>query len=429
MNEEIPDLVAVEVRDFRGCHFARIDFDKVVTVLGGKNSAGKTSVVDGIRAVFDVTQKTMPADPVRDGADEARVWADLGTMTVERIIPADAESKPTLRVKRLDGKPVTAAQRTLAEMYDAAAFDPSEFVTMPKDKQDWAFRETFGINLDDLDAEHKAKFDERSAVNREVKQLEGQLAAADHYPGAPAEETTTAELVAELEQHDRWAAEMNLRSSAHARAKEAHDKAQADVERLMRELEQARNVFADAMVALSAAHRQLNEDAPKRPGATRDDITTRIANADETNRKVRSNKQRAELTRRINTKKAESDALTKQLERIKEQKVERISKVEFPIPGLGFDELGPSYNGHPLKQCGEAELWVLACAICMTRNPKLKFVLIRRGSQIDDESLAAVYQMAKAKGFKVLLEIVTRTPEDEKRADVMMRNGVSEVRS
>jgi AAA ATPase domain len=419
--DQQPELLAVEVRNFKGVRFARIDFKKAVTVLGGKNSAGKTSLLDGLRSAFE-TNRNLPADPIHDDADQARLFVDLGTMTIEKVITATPEGPKTkVTVRDVNGDKVSRPQEELAEHYDSLCFDPSMFVTMSKDEQDRTLKDAIGLDLSDIERDHAAKYQERTEVGREVKRLEGRFSEKTHFPDAPAEETTTAEVLAELERHDRWAAEVNALSEEHAKAKREEERAKTA-------LDEAAARHVATLVTLSAAAGAL-KTAPVRPTAPRDELKSRAESLDATNKKVRSNKDRATIGSELQTKRAKVDELTLELKRLDDAKKTRISESKFPIEGLGFDELGPSLNGHPLKQCGEAELWSLSCALCMAKNPKLKFALIRRGSQLDDDAMLKLQSMAQERGFRLLIEVVTRKPEDELGVDVMMRNGIGEQRT
>jgi hypothetical protein len=61
------------------------------------------------------------------------------------------------------------------------------------------------------------------------------------------------------------------------------------------------------------------------------------------------------------------------------------------------------YNGLPLNQAGSAEQLRVATAIGIAQNPKLKALLIRDGSLLDDDNLALIKQVASE--FKAMLWI------------------------
>src|SRR5688572_21812895 len=133
MDTTTKKLLAVEVRDFKRVRYCRIDFTEAVTLIGGRNSQGKSSLLDGIRAAA-AGDKDLPADPIRDGADEARLFLDFGVITVEKVL-SDGSTK--LVVKDDRGKPLKKPQSVLDEMLgNALWFDPLEFLRMNDKQQD-----------------------------------------------------------------------------------------------------------------------------------------------------------------------------------------------------------------------------------------------------------------------------------------------------
>src|SRR5690606_14144794 len=106
-------------------------------------------------------------------------------------------------------------------------------------------------------------------------------------------------------------------------------------------------------------------------------VRTQLAAAEETNRKIRENRQRKQLERELREKERQVESLTSAIEAIDAQKAEQLAAAQFPVPGLGFDETGPSPYGIPLEQASQAERLRVSVAIGAALNPRVKVMLLR----------------------------------------------------
>jgi hypothetical protein len=68
-------------------------------------------------------------------------------------------------------------------------------------------------------------------------------------------------------------------------------------------------------------------------------------------------------------------------------------------------------NGLPLEQASSAEQLRASVAIGLAMHPKLKVLLVRDGSLLDEQSLAMVAKMAEQAGGQVWLERVSKGAE------------------
>ncbi|MBU2110832.1 MAG: ATP-binding protein, partial [Actinobacteria bacterium] len=129
-----------------------------VIVIGGKNGAGKSSVLDSIAYALG-GQKLVAAQPVRRGQEKGRVRVDLGDIVVTRSFTATGGGQ--LVVSDKDGKRQTSPQAILDRLVGRLSFDPLAFATMDPAKQRDTLREIAGLDLTDLDAQRVALYEKR----------------------------------------------------------------------------------------------------------------------------------------------------------------------------------------------------------------------------------------------------------------------------
>jgi DNA repair exonuclease SbcCD ATPase subunit len=159
----------------------------------------------------------------------------------------------------------------------------------------------------------------------------------------------------------------------------------------------------------AAAEKRLQE-APPLPEAT--DLSSfreRIQQATVINALVRQKNESDKLTAELDSKKKESEGLTKAMEKREEQKRKAISNAKMPIAGLTFGKGEILWNGHPLAQAGTAEKWRVAISICIAQNPGLKAILVRDGSLLDKKTKGVIRDMATEHGYTIIMEEVDET--------------------
>jgi hypothetical protein len=103
-----------------------------------------------------------------------------------------------------------------------------------------------------------------------------------------------------------------------------------------------------------------------------------------------------------------SRELTERIDGRKKAKTDAIAGAKMPVDGLSFGDGMVMFNGFPLDQASAAEKLRVSFAVAMAMNPKLRVVLIRDGSLLDEDSMALVEQMADAHDYQVFVEIVRK---------------------
>lgn len=168
---------------------------------------------------------------------------------------------------------------------------------------------------------------------------------------------------------------------------------------------------ADFEASLTAARNELTaatEDLASLPTAIADieSLDKELANVEETNATIRTNNQNRARVAQIVAKRDEYKALTAQIEQLDKRKTEALAKAEFPVPGLGFDETGVTFNAVPFSQASSAEQIRVSLAIAIALNPGLKVIRILDGSLLDEDGMRLVDEAAKANDYQVWIERV-----------------------
>lgn len=374
----------------------RIDPTTPLVIIGGNNAQGKTSVIDAIEFALGGKSR-VPSEPVRRGERKAHIVVDMTDIVVKRTFADDGGT--TLIVESKDGARFNRPQDMLDKLVGTLSFDPHEFIRLPMKDQAKLLRELVGIDFTDLDQQRKDLYEERTLVNRQVKQAEGGVASAAHHPNAPSIEVDVAKVSQELQ------AAINTNGSADSAERNqssAADRCKEIDEEVARLEGSIATLKAERETKASIASGQAN------PVARIDlaPIQAKLHNAEAINRQVRDNANRVTLKKQLDQHIAKSSEISTQIDSIDRVKGEMLAEAKFPVAGLSFNDDGVLLNGLPFDQASGAEQLRTSVAMGLALNPQLKVLLVRDGSLLDENSMAILKEMAEKSEAQVWLERV-----------------------
>lgn len=378
-------IIELRAQNVKRLRAVDITPDGTLQVIGGRNAQGKSSVLDAIWLALGggKASKETPL-PIRDGEQKASVRLDLGELVVTRTWTQKGTS---LKVENAEGAQYKSPQGMLDELLSGLSFDPLAFTRLSAREQKEALLDLvdLGIDLDALEAEKKAAYDQRTEIGRQGKAI-GDVTVDE---SLPAEETSASEIIATIRSAgDSNAIRERLRGRSEACA--------ADVERLEKELQEARLAFDDALAEEAAAPKFVDV-AP---------LQEQLATIEETNAAIRANNTARAKAAEKQRLAVEWKRLSGVLDALDAEKAKALKAAKFPVAGLSFDESGVLYNGVPLSQASSAEQIRVSVAMGMALNPKLRVLMIKDGSLLDEDSMAAIRQQVTDGGFQLWIERV-----------------------
>lgn len=398
-------IIRLEVENVKRVSAVEIHPSADLTVIGGKNGQGKSSVLDAIEYALHGTG-SHPSEPIKRGKKKARVVVETDKYTVTRTFTAAGGS--ALVVSGKDGARFPSPQKILDALISDHAFDPLAFATQPPREQLATLRRLTGLDHSALDAERKTLYDHRTEIGRSLKSAEGFVATYQAVAGLPEKEVSIADLNDQLDvirEQNRRRVDMEADIKALERDIIA---GQAEISRIEAMLQMAQQALvsrqkhhSDAVAALNA----LPPIAPMEP------IKEQIRTAETTNAAVRAaHRHAADLEALAETRK-QHDSLTQQIKEIDEKKAASIASAKFPIDGLGFGENGITYRDIPFEQASSSERLRVSVAIGAALNPELRTMIVREGSLLDDDGQEDLRRLARENDMQIIEERVSVGPE------------------
>lgn len=404
-------IVQLSIENVKRIQAAEISPDGALVVVGGKNGAGKTSVLDSIAYALG-GKGLCPSKPIKEGAEKGVVKVDLGEMVVERTFTAKGSY---LTVKSGDGFVATSPQAILDGLVGKLTFDPLAFATMSSKDHVATLKDLTGLDFSELEEKRERLYTERHDASRAFKEKKAQLAGMPEQE-APDELVSVTGLMDELDKregvnrlNDQKRAEVTTLREQAAFCKRECSQAEAIVADLEQRLAEAREALTEKSTEydkLIERGKALAGKVKKLVDADIEEIRAKIEQADAVNEAVRSNRARTQLQQEVETLTKTVDGLSDQITAIDSEKASQISSANLPIEGLAFDEDGVTFNGIPFDQISQAEKLRVSIAMGLAMNPKLRVMLIRDGSLLDEGNLALVSKMAEENDAQIWLERV-----------------------
>jgi hypothetical protein len=399
--------------------------------LTGKNGAGKSTVLDSIwwalkgKAVVD-------PEPIRTGEERATIRLDLGALIVTRVFnrTEDGDFTTSLKVESAEGALFPSPQKLLDDLLGSLTFDPLAFLEKDAKGQvsDLAKLVKLEVDLDLLDGQNAADYENRKDLNRRVKELAGKVGALrSQLVDIPLELIDTSALV----QRMAGASKINQEIENGRRAIEDQKRAIADKrEKATQRRERAAQLIREAEqleFEADAGEEQLANPASLGEPVDTTALLEEIQKADAENQKRKAAKEIRdrfeEAERNYQAEADKADALTQRMAARTQQKADAIAAAKMPVDGLGFGNGIVTFNAHPLSQASTGEQWTVALAIAGAMNPKLKVIMIRQGALMDSDRIRQTAEWAAAKGYQVWMERV----EESGKVGIVMHDGEATV--
>jgi len=423
-------LTKLHVENFKRIQAVEFQPEGNVTIVGGMNEQGKSSLLDSISVLLQGKAAKIP-EPVRKGSKKATItgeilvdeWDAFENMTITRTITAAGNWY--VKVQDKDGKAFKSPEGMLREIFGEPV-DPVEFVRMTSAERVETLKRITGLDFSEMDAKRKELYDERTLVGREGKQIEGSIKGMDaYYSEAPKEKVSVTALLEEL-------ARIQTDNRENDKKKDVLDKIDPEIksakqrlEDMKEDLKRIQQKINDAEIFIGGLYDdkiKLEKEVKGLVYADEQEIKDKIARVEETNNKIDSNAKFKEEGKKLDTKKSEYQALTSKIDGIDAAKQKQLSEINFPIDGLSFNESDVLYNDLPFdaKQLSSEELLRVSFAIAIAARPNLKNVLIREGSLLDDNNLKLIGKMAEDAGIHCFIEVVG---DDAEKATILIENG------
>lgn len=367
-----------------------------LTVIGGDNRQGKTSVLDAIAWALG-GEKFRPSSPKREGSvtdPHLKVTLDNGII-VER-------SGKNGALKVIDPAGNKGGQTLLNSFVEQLALDLPKFLnSTSKEKADTLLKIIgVGDKLYQLERTEKTTFDRRTEVGRIADQKAKFAKELPTYTGVPDEPLSAADLIQSQQEIMAYNAE-NLRK----RQQRDYYKSQLEVAETA--LKQAQERYDAALNNFKLADVDFVELEDK----STEELERNIAEIDEINKKVRANLDRERAEQEAEDLRDQYNELTHQIESLRQERRELLEGADLPLEGLSVENGELVYRGQKWDCMSSSEQLIVAASIVRKLNPDCGFVLLDKLEQLDSKTLEEFGSWLETQGLQAIATRVSTGDE------------------
>lgn len=367
-----------------------------LTIVGGRNNQGKTSVLDSIAWALG-GDRYRPSQAQREGSV---IPPNLHIVMSNGLVVERKGKNGDLKVTDPDGH--KGGQQLLNEFVEQLALDLPRFMQSTSREKAASLLQIIGVGnkLSELEQQETELYNRRRAIGQIADQKKKFAKEQPYYPDAPKEPVSASDLI--RQQQDILAQNgENQRKRQNLTFLEGQA---ADVQRRIEELlEKQAAILADLEIARKSALDLHDESTTE--------LEENIANIEAINRKVRANLDKDKAEEDATTHESQYNTLTTEIESVRQAKTDLLKGASLPLPGLSVEDGELTYNGKRWDCMSGSDQLKVSTAIVRKLNPKCGFVLLDKLEQMDLESLKEFGAWLEQEGLQAIATRVSTGEE------------------
>lgn len=379
-----------------------------LTVIGGRNNQGKTSVLDAITWCLG-GERYKPSEPRREGS----MVPPAMKITMNNGLIVERKGKNS-ELKVIDPSGNKAGQTLLNSFIETLALDLPKFMEATGKEKAKTLLEIIGVGeqLYQLDEKEKELYNKRLYVGQVADQKQKAVDEMEIFPDAPKELISVSELI---QQQQAILAQNGENQRKRAMVEELTNK----LSEVNRELERLIEIKA----ALEADLKTANTSATDLQDQSTEDLEKNIADIEEINRRVRVNMDKDIKADEAAKYKAEYADLTLDIEAVRKEKMDLLANANLPLEGLTVEDGELLYKGYKWDNMSGSDQLKVSTAIVRKLNPECGFVLLDKLEQMDIESMKEFGEWLTAEGLQAIATRVSTGDE----CSVIIEDGYSQA--
>lgn len=373
-----------------------------LTILGGNNNQGKTSVLDAIAWALG-GNKYKPSKPARDGSmNPPTLRLELSNGLIVERKGKNSDLKVT------DPSGQKAGQQLLDSFVEELALNLPKFIeSSAKDKANTLLQIIgVGEKLWELDRKEERLYNERRTIGQIADQKKKYAAEQPQYPEAPNELVSIADLIHEQQ-------EILARNGENARKRQNRENivnemhlSEARLKQLKEKLAQEEAVHDKLMGDYVEANKSIEDLVDE----STEEIENSIANIEEINRKVRANLDKEKAEEDAKQYKSQYDNLSAEIQKVRDERTSLLDSADLPLPGLSVEDGELVFEGQKWDNMSGSQQLRVSTAIVRKLKPECGFVLLDKLEQMDIPTLTEFSKWLESEGLQA---IATRVSSGE----------------
>lgn len=346
--------------------------EKGLTVLGGKNNQGKTSVLDSIAWALG-GKKYQPSNPRREGSvtpPSLRVELSNGLIVERKGKNSD--------LKVIDPSGNKAGQALLDSFVEELALDLPKFMEATSKEKARTLLEIIGVGdkLFELDTLENKLYQERLAIGKIADTKKKHAQEMPRYEGVPGELISASDLIKQQQDILARNAEKERKRRNLAHLEDENKRLKEILQDYQTKLEANENDLVEARKSALDLHDESTAE-----------LEANIANIDETNAKIRINLEKDQAEQEAEYYSQQYKDLNEEIDAIRKERLDLLKGADLPLPGLSVVDGELTFNDQHWDNMSGSEQLRVATAIVRKLKPECGFVLIDKLEQMDIDTM------------------------------------------
>lgn len=350
-----------------------------LTVIGGNNNQGKTSILDAIAWVLG-GNKYKPSQAQRQGSVTP---PHLHVVMNNGLIVERSGKNSTLKVIDPNGK--KGGQQLLNDFVEELAINLPKFMESTSKEKANTLLQIIGVGpkLHELEMREGELYNQRRTIGQIADQKKKYAEEQKFYPDAPHELISIKELVNEQQDILARNGENQRKRDNLSNLEKQHAFQSQKVSQLMEDLKKEQAKLAELTEDVNVAKKSVL----KLKDESTEELERNLAEIDETNRKVRANLDKDKAEEDANQYRDKYQELTRNIEAVRKEKSDLLNSADLPLPELSVDNGELIYKGQKWDNMSGSDQLKVSTAIVRKLKPNCGFILLDKLEQMDMQTL------------------------------------------
>lgn len=374
-----------------------------LTIVGGKNNQGKTSVLDAIAWALG-GNKYRPSQAKREGS---MVEPYLHLKLSNGLIVERKGKNSDLKV--IDPNGEKAGQRLLDSFVEELAIDLPKFIESTSREKAQILLQIIGVGdeLARLEKEEQEIYNQRHAIGQIADQKKKFAKEMPFYPDAPKEPVSINNLIQQQQEILARNGENQRKRQQLAIIQNKHEQETQDIARLEQQLNELKQQHLQTSNDLEIAQK----DALDLQDESTEELERNIADIDAINVKVRANLDKDKAEQDAEAHSQEYGKLSTKIDDVRKKKVELLETANLPLPDLSVQNGELIYKGQQWDNMSGSDQLKVSTAIVRKLKPNCGFILIDKLEQMDLDTLNEFGQWLEKEGLQAIATRVSTGDE------------------
>lgn len=381
-----------------------------LTIIGGNNNQGKTSVLDAIAWTLG-GNKYKPSNPKNDDS----VVDPYLKVTLSNGLVVERKGKNS-DLKVTDPTGQKAGQNLLDSFISQFALDLPKFMNQTSLEKGRSLLKLVGLEEDflKLKEEERRTYAARYEIGRIRDQKEKYADELIEHVDVPEEKISAFELI---QKHQAILAKngenQKLRDNLITliRSQESDQEVYKNLEEKIKELEAKKKEVLERLTKRADNILTAKKTVEELKDESTEEIVNSINNIEIINKKIDENLSKKRAILEADEYREQYDSLTEKITKLRADKISLLKNANLPLPGLSIEEGELTYMGQKWDNMSSSQQLVVATSIVKSLNPDCGFVLLDKLEQMDLDTLSEFGKWLEKEGLQVIATRVSKGDE------------------